>query len=113
MQSVEQSCTILLAPKLSKRPAFSRIATLKCVTVSPPPPYAPPPPRTVPFLDAFPLTMWMYKEEESEVPAEPQNAKMHLLVRKIWDSIHKRKVIKNLVTFKALYVFERFYTINE
>jgi hypothetical protein len=35
--------------------------------------------RTVPFIDAFPLTMWMYKDE-SETPAEPQSAKMHLLV---------------------------------
>ena len=38
--------------------------------------------RSVPFVDAFPLTMWMYKDE-SEAPlpvADPQMAKMHLLV---------------------------------
>ncbi len=41
--------------------------------------------RTVPFIDAFPLTMWMYKDE-SETPAGPQSAKMHLLV--IFSTIH-------------------------
>ena len=39
--------------------------------------------RPVPFVDAFPLILWMYKDESDDpMPAkDPKCAKMHLLVQ--------------------------------
>ena len=55
--------------------------------------------RPVPFIDAFPLTLWMYKDE-SELPAptkDPKTAKMHLLVNWLF-----RNVYQSFRTFWAL-----------
>ena len=35
--------------------------------------------RAIPFIETFPLTMWMYSNE-SDIPTGSQSAKMHLLV---------------------------------